>query len=160
MPHWVIYHTPDTFTDPADRRAFVSSITSAYVAAGLPAFFVVVNFLPQAAADFWVGGVPVAADANSPSGSSSPRPYVRITIAHIAIHAEDAGASHARIAGWLDRIIDPHCAGRGWGYEYHAVETPRALWKIDGLIPPPHGSEEEKRWAEEGRAVEYPGAKL
>jgi Putative oxalocrotonate tautomerase enzyme len=34
-------------------------------------------------------------------------------------------------------------------------ETPRELWMIDGFAPPPAGSDAEKLWAKENRAIPY-----
>lgn len=51
--------------------------------------------------------------------------------------------------------MKPHLLDKGYDFEYHVDETDRRLWKINGLVPPPFKSEEEKVWVRENRAVEY-----
>ena len=46
---------------------------------------------------------------------------------------------------------------RGVNYEVNVVESPRELWRIDGLTPPPTGSEEEGVWAKEGKTSRWSG---
>ena len=38
-------------------------------------------------------------------------------------------------------------------WEYFVNESPRDLWKINGMVPPLPGSEMEKKWAELNRPV-------
>jgi len=45
--------------------------------------------------------------------------------------------------------LQTHCR------EFRADETPRDLWMINGLIPPPHGSDAEQLWASENLAILY-----
>ena len=52
-------------------------------------------------------------------------------------------------------MIEPFAAAKGLGWEFHVDETPRDLWMIDGLVPPPTGSDAEKAWVEEDRAIPY-----
>jgi hypothetical protein len=59
----------------------------------------------------------------------------------------------------IDQTLKPHIEDKGYDWEYHVSETERRLWKVNGLIPPAHSSDEEKLWVEENRAVEYPGPK-
>lgn len=41
----------------------------------------------------------------------------------------------------------------GYDWEYHIEETNRDLWKIQGLVPPLPGSDEEKIWAGQNKAT-------
>jgi hypothetical protein len=53
-------------------------------------------------------------------------------------------------------MLRPHLEGRpGVHWEFHADETSEELWMINGLVPPPGGSAEEKAWAEENAASPY-----
>jgi hypothetical protein len=56
MPHWLIYHPSSTFQSEDDRRAIIQDITKIYTSVGLPAIFVVVNFIKLEPNDSWVGG--------------------------------------------------------------------------------------------------------
>jgi phenylpyruvate tautomerase PptA (4-oxalocrotonate tautomerase family) len=71
MPLWRIYSHSDTFTD--EQKAGLSqAITKLYTdGAGLPAFYVVVAFVPVINNTFFIGG-------------QAKQNFVRITIEHIA----------------------------------------------------------------------------
>lgn len=54
------------------------------------------------------------------------------------------------------QLLAPHIAAReDLDWEYHVVETPRDLWKIQGIVPPPSRSAEEKLWARENKAIPW-----
>jgi len=40
-------------------------------------------------------------------------------------------------------------------WEHHIYETPRDLWRIQGLDPPPQFSDAEKLWIEKNKPVSY-----
>ncbi|TMR88785.1 4-oxalocrotonate tautomerase [Nonomuraea basaltis] len=92
-------------------------------------------------ASFLVGGVP-------------SDDTVRVVIEHIARHAEDSGLRE-RMSEALGRLLAAHTGDRGLHCEFHIDETPRDLWMIDGLCPPPTGSEAEQLWAQDNRPVPY-----
>ncbi|KAJ5776166.1 uncharacterized protein N7511_001177 [Penicillium nucicola] len=147
MPLWQIFHPTGTYEDPASKLAFSEDITKMYTAVGLPAFYVVVQFIPLPKSDVLVGGK-VMAD----------KPFVRVVITQIAIRLPNEDASYNRVTATIDKILGPHVAEKGYDWEYHVDETERRLWKINGMIPPPWKSEEEKLWVEENKAVPYEGA--
>jgi hypothetical protein len=55
----------------------------------------------------------------------------------------------------VDEAIAPFVRDRGYDWEFHIDETPADLWSIQGELPPPFGSEAEKRWAEENKPSPY-----
>jgi phenylpyruvate tautomerase PptA (4-oxalocrotonate tautomerase family) len=141
MPLWTIHHTPGIFSD-EDKRKLAARITDHYERIGLPRFYVVTIFNETRPADFYVGGEP------TPVG-------VRIVIDHIARKGTDK-QSREQITRWLQRILQPDMekhAGLHW--EFHADETSEDLWMINGLVPPPGGSEVEKAWATANVASPY-----
>ncbi|KAJ5125578.1 uncharacterized protein N7443_008646 [Penicillium atrosanguineum] len=144
MPLWQIYHPAGTFEDLASKEAFAKDITEFYTQLGLPAFYVVVNFVPVPTGEVFVGG-------KVPTG----RPFIRIVITHIAIHAPNEDAAYRRTTSRIDNVLKPHIADKGYDWEYHVGETERRLWKVNGLIPPPWKSEQEQIWVKENRAVPY-----
>jgi hypothetical protein len=79
---------------------------------------------------------------------------VRIAIDHIARHYADPASKEAARKR-IDAVIQPFAAGKGLRGEFHVDETPRDLWMIDGLLPPPTGSEAGQLWAKENRAIPY-----
>jgi hypothetical protein len=54
-----------------------------------------------------------------------------------------------------DASVDPFVRERGYAWEIHIDETPIELWSIEGMKPPAPGSDWEKRWAQENRAVPF-----
>ncbi|KAL0930529.1 uncharacterized protein CTRU02_214604 [Colletotrichum truncatum] len=143
MPLWVIYHTPETFVDNASRQAFAKDITTMYTGIGLPAFYVIVNFVPMPTGTMWKGG------------ELPDKPFIRISVEHIAVHLENDIEQYHHTTGVMEKIMKPHIADKGYSYEYHVDETERTLWRVDGFIPPAWQSEAEKEWAKLNKAVAY-----
>ncbi|WP_024442118.1 MULTISPECIES: tautomerase family protein [unclassified Mycobacterium] len=141
MPLWTIHHSPGLFSAP-DKRALASRITDHYQKAGLPRFYVVTLFQETAPEDFYVGGEPTGVG-------------VRVVIDHIARHAADS-QNRRRITEWISQILTPTLDQHpGLHWEFHVDETSEELWMINGLVPPPGGSDAEKRWAQENVATAY-----
>jgi hypothetical protein len=40
-------------------------------------------------------------------------------------------------------------------WEIHIAETPRSLWRVQGLDPPPANSDAEKDWVEKNLPVPF-----
>ena len=141
MPLWTIHHTPGLFSD-AEKHELASRIADHYEAIGLPRFYAVTVFQEARPGNFYVGGEPVPVGA-------------RIVIDHIARH--NAGPeARRRTAQWINGMLRPHLEARpGVHWEFHADETSEELWMINGLVPPPGGSAEEKAWAEANAASPY-----
>jgi phenylpyruvate tautomerase PptA (4-oxalocrotonate tautomerase family) len=86
MPLWVFYHPPNTFTDPATKKALAKVLTDGYASVGLPRSYVVVLFQPIEPDSYYIGGVARPSPdvpANKP-GPDSTRPFIRIKIEHFA----------------------------------------------------------------------------
>jgi phenylpyruvate tautomerase PptA (4-oxalocrotonate tautomerase family) len=146
MPLWLIYHPVGTFEDDASQQSLAQDITNFYTTnLGLPQFYVVVNFIKLAPNNVWVGA------------KSHEKPFIRITINHVAVHMPDSDEVHHRTTAAFDELLKPHIAEKGYDWEYHVDETDRRLWKVNGLIPPPHQSDSEKLWAKENRPVPWVG---
>ncbi|GES64831.1 hypothetical protein ATEIFO6365_0009032000 [Aspergillus terreus] len=141
MPLWLIYHTPNTFEDVGSKQALVEDVTKIYTNVGLPPFYVVVNFIRLSSEDVWVGGEP-----------RTERPFVRIMIDHIAVRLENDDSMYKRTSDAINNALKPHLADKGYGWEFHVDETERRLWRINGLIPPPFKSDDERKWANENKA--------
>jgi phenylpyruvate tautomerase PptA (4-oxalocrotonate tautomerase family) len=130
MPLWSIYHPPSTFTTPESKQRLAADITSIYTGtdgAGLPAFYVVVNFISLPATDIFVGGQNPSAD----------KPFIRFVADHIAVHLENNEERMQRLMGLVDAALRPHVKEKGYDWELHIDETPRGLWVINGIAPPP-----------------------
>ncbi|KAK4160640.1 putative oxalocrotonate tautomerase [Cladorrhinum sp. PSN259] len=144
MPLWLIYHpSQSSFTTQESKQSLAEDITSIYTSAGLPAFYVSVNFIPLSNENIFVGG-------KNPENT-----FIRITVDHIAVHFRDNEAREKRVLAAVDKVLKKHVCDKGYEWEYHIDETPRSMWKIGGIEPPPFQSEAERKWFELGRAVEW-----
>ncbi|KPI37247.1 uncharacterized protein AB675_1455 [Cyphellophora attinorum] len=141
MPLWRVFSHPSTFT-PAQREALSTDITSIYTRGGLPAFYVNVIFIDVPETAVYVGGKPRTN-------------FVRFVVEHIARNFQ----STEHMKGFMDRAeakLKPYVADRGnLDWEIHVSETPRPLWRIQGLEPPPANSEAEKEWFMKDRALQW-----
>lgn len=141
MPLWTIYHPPGAYT-PQQKQQFSADITDIYTRHGnLPAFYAVVIFQEIDTDSFFIGG--------KPSQDS-----VRIKIDHIAIHTEDPD-TRVRTRQILARTLAQHTTDRGLHCEFHVDETPRDMWMLDGITPPPHKSTAHQLWVQENRPIPY-----
>ncbi|OAL53557.1 hypothetical protein IQ07DRAFT_502296 [Pyrenochaeta sp. DS3sAY3a] len=146
MPLWLIFHPDGTFEDDASKEAFSKDITNFYnQRVGLPKFYAVVNFIKMPGNTMWVGGEKI----------NKNKPFIRIVIEHIAVTLPNQDEDYKRTANAIDAILKPHVADKGYSWEFHIDETERRLWKVQGLFAPPFGSEEEKIWVKENRAVPW-----
>ncbi|KAJ4314267.1 hypothetical protein N0V94_006536 [Neodidymelliopsis sp. IMI 364377] len=143
MPLWLIFHPDGTFEDDASKEALAVDITKIYTSAGLPAFYVVTNFIKMPGNTMLVGGKRLSKD----------KPFVRVSIEHIAVRLPDEDEVYKSISNRVDEALKPHVADKGYDWEFHIDETERRLWKVNGMFPPAFKSEEEKIWVKENRAV-------
>jgi len=143
MPLWRIFHPPHAFT-PAQKSHLATSITTVYAGIGLPAFYVNVFFISLPPTDIYIGGVP-------------RDNFIRICIEHIArtfpVPEDDVRGRRKGFCDRVDEVLNGFMQEGGWDWEYHVSDTPRDLWKINGLVPPPEGSEGEREWKDGGRPV-------
>ncbi|AJE81842.1 hypothetical protein SLNWT_1466 [Streptomyces albus] len=140
MPLWHFHHPPGAWSA-EDRKKLAGEVTALYTRFGLPPFYVVALFHPVEESSFLVGG--------EPAGNT-----VRVVVEHIARHSDDP-EFRRRTCEAISGILDPYTRERGLSYEFHIDETPRDLWRIDGLAPPPTRSEAERLWFRENRPVPY-----
>jgi hypothetical protein len=143
MPLWLIFHPSDTFTDDVSKEALATDITKIYTSIGLPAFYVVTNFIEMAGNTMLVGGKKITKD----------KPFIRIAIEHIAVNLPNEDEAYKKATNAVDAALKPHVADKGYDWEFHIDETERRLWKINGMFPPEFKSEGERVWREENQAV-------
>ncbi|OCK81922.1 hypothetical protein K432DRAFT_380871 [Lepidopterella palustris CBS 459.81] len=155
MPLWLIYHPPTTFTSPTSKSALADSITKIY-SPHLPAFYVNVLFIPIEPCSFYVGGIARPSSStttnSSQPGADPATPFIRVHISNIARTLPSLEAKK-RFLARVDQALKPYVEDMGYDWEYHVDETDRDLWKIQGLVPPPAGSDEEAMWKRENKAV-------
>lgn len=144
MPLWLIFHPTGTFEDDASKQALTKDITAIYTGVGLPAFYVVINFIKLSPEDVWVGGQ-----------KRTEKPFVRIVAEHIAVRLEDSDEIYKTTCDYIENTLKPHIADKGFDWEFHIDETERRLWRVNGMTPPPHGSDGEKLWVKENRPVAW-----
>lgn len=150
MPLWQIYHPEGTFADLESKRALSADVTNAYTTQlGLPAFYVVVQFISMPADTVWVGG-----------SSKTEKPFIRVVINHVAVSVasiSDDDEMYKKTCQMVDRALKPHIEDKGYDWEYHLDETERKLWKLNGLIPPAWKSEAEQEWVKANKALRWEG---
>jgi phenylpyruvate tautomerase PptA (4-oxalocrotonate tautomerase family) len=135
------FYLPLNLLTTEEKTKLAADLTKIYMAGGLPAFYVNVFFLEIPTESFYVGG------------KQAPT-FVRLVCEHIARTMPDT-KSQQRYLRALDRILTPLFESKGYQWEYHVIESPRELWKIQGLVPPPGGSEAEKMWKRVDQAVPF-----
>ena len=140
MPVWDC-HYPARGLSQQQRQTLANNITRIYTNLGLPPFYVQVRFHEAAPSSFFVGGQDYS------STSSSSHKDAGIQIIHVA-RSFDSEESKTKFLHKVDQVLNPVFEGQGWDWEYWVMEGPRELWKINGIVPPPTGSETEKRWFE------------
>ncbi|KAE8388161.1 hypothetical protein ETB97_004583 [Aspergillus alliaceus] len=147
MPLWLIFHPTGTFEDTASKKALTEDVTKIYTRIGLPAFYVVINFIKLSAGDIWVG-----------AENKTENPFIRIVAEHIAVRLDNEDHAYNSVCNSFEKALKPHIADRGYEWEFHIDETERRLWRVNGLVPPPFGSDAEKIWAKENKPVRWEGA--
>jgi phenylpyruvate tautomerase PptA (4-oxalocrotonate tautomerase family) len=145
MPLLRFYQSPNLLT-PDEKKRLSRDLTAIYVASGLPAFYVNVIFLDVPPDSLFVGG-------------EETHNFVRICIEHIALKFPNADLQQ-RYMKRLDDIIVPIFEPKGLNWEYHIDETPRELWKLQSIVPPPHLSEAHHKWVKENKATPWEKAEL
>jgi phenylpyruvate tautomerase PptA (4-oxalocrotonate tautomerase family) len=139
MPLWTIYYPPGAFTK-EEKQALTTDITKIYTDFGLPRFYVGVVYVPTTEEDFFMDDTP-------------QKNFVRIKIDQIA-----RSLPNDKRAWWVEKCdahLKKHIADKGFGFEWHIDETPRDLWSIQGIPPPPPNSDAEKRWVSENKPTPY-----
>ncbi|KAL7941786.1 putative oxalocrotonate tautomerase [Trichoderma barbatum] len=145
MPHWLVYHPPNAYTDDESKDALVKTITAFYVGVGMPAFYVVVNFIQVPYSDFYVGGVRRGPD---------DKPFIRFTINHVAHNFPDDDKVRRDAGDEFNRLLTPLLKGK-YDWEFHISETDRRLWKTNEFTPPERDTDGERLWVKENRPMAY-----
>ena len=146
MPLWDINYTAGGLSA-QQRQSLADAITKIYTTLGLPPFYVQVRFRESAPTSLFVGGQ----DYSSTTGTNSQK-HLSVQIVHVA-RSFDSETAKQRFLTKVDRVLNPLLDGKGWNWEYWVMEGPRELWKINGLVPPPTGSEMEKKWYKANRPL-------
>jgi phenylpyruvate tautomerase PptA (4-oxalocrotonate tautomerase family) len=144
MPLYNIYHPVGAYTT-KDKAEFAKSIVDAYNNV-IPRFYVGIIFQEIPKDDFYMGAV--AKDK-----------FVRIRCDHFARHQTGAEANSDFGADkWMAKIekaIAPFVRDRGFDWEIHYGQTPRELWRVQGMKPPAAQSTAEDLWIKQNRAVPF-----
>src|SRR3546814_3312786 len=82
--------------------------------------------------------------------SDLPR-FIRIWVDHIA-RTFQSDEMRVNFFTYVNKLLAPFIADRGFDWELHVDETPSDLWTIQGYFPPREGTEDEKRWMSENKA--------
>lgn len=132
MPRWLFQHTKDAFTL-EDKEKLARGMSSIYTTFGLPAFFAHVQFVELGSDDFWSGGV------------QPDHPSTTISIYHAAANIRNPPEGQAFLKA-LDDVVRPVLKPKGIRWESNVYETPRDLWRLQGMAVPDFDSEMLGRW--------------
>ncbi|KAI1695877.1 putative oxalocrotonate tautomerase enzyme domain-containing protein [Ditylenchus destructor] len=135
------FYVPEGLYTEEDKKKLAQRITDHYVAVGLPAFYVVVLFIPVKKDSYYVGGK--ASDK-----------FVRVAIQHGARQFESHEVAKKFIDMYEERLV-PFIKDRGLDWEIAIENVDRNLWRLNGLIPPLSNSEAVKEWIRLNKAVPY-----
>lgn len=102
MPLWEIFHSVAAFAEPHAKAWLAGNITELYVAVGLPAFYVNVFFHELSGKNLFLGGIPAATSDNS--SLTLERPFVRLSIQHIAVHNLGRDEAVKSLVARLDKV--------------------------------------------------------
>ena len=138
MPLWRIYHPEDFFSED-EQSQIANSITELYTGF-LPAFYVDILFIPLAHTNIYVGGKP----RNN---------FVRFAGEHTARKYDGDKARMIAMMKRFNAVVTPFMKAKDADWEAHIAETPFELWTINGMQPPPPGSEQEVSWKAHERPV-------
>lgn len=133
MPKWVFHHTTGVLT-PEEKQRIAQHMTKIYTSVGLPAFYCHVHFFELA-------------PENISAGGESPSALTTLSIYHIARALDSQGIQNF-LFKVVDDILRPIFKPKGVGWELGIYEASRDLWRVNGLIAPPMGSELERKWFE------------
>jgi phenylpyruvate tautomerase PptA (4-oxalocrotonate tautomerase family) len=130
MPLWVFNHTRGAFST-EEKAALAKDITRIYTRVSLPAFYVNVQFFEMDASNIYVAG-------------ESAKAFTTVSIYHVA-RSFQTETDKLKFLKKTDEVLTV-LKTKGMSWEYFIQEAPRELWKVNGIIPPPTGSAEEKEW--------------
>ncbi|MFE7721380.1 tautomerase family protein [Nocardia rhizosphaerihabitans] len=162
MPLWQLFVPENAYT-PEDRSDLAERITNIYSSPeakenfgfSFPRFYTSVVFHEIKADAFFVGGEP-------------RDKFVQIEVVHIAggaegddrpVNDQTAETMGLSVDDLMERYFNmvfpalkPYIEDRGYECEFHVENAPAVTWRIDGMIPPPPGSEDERRWVKDNKA--------
>jgi phenylpyruvate tautomerase PptA (4-oxalocrotonate tautomerase family) len=143
MPYWEFFTPKDALTA-EDKKNLSTDLAQMYLDnVDIPLFYTIVRFEEQPEDTLFQGGEPTTN-------------FIRIVVDHIARHLTDTDPDFTLFAmATFENTIAPYIRDRGFDWEIHIDETPLAQWRVQGLIPPPGGSDVEKLWVKENRAIPY-----
>ena len=138
MPQWD-FHLSSALLSNDEMESLSKTITRIYTRVGLPPFYVQVRFIEDKPSNVFIGG------------EKHPK-FVALTISHLA-RTFETDEQKKRFLDKVDQALNPIFQTKGLDWEYYVQESPRDLWKINGLVPPPSGSAMEKKWVQFNKPV-------
>ncbi|KAI9004940.1 putative oxalocrotonate tautomerase enzyme-domain-containing protein [Hyaloraphidium curvatum] len=144
-------YAPATLFSPEEKRAIAKSLTAMYTSVGLPAFYVIVLFIPVEADSFFIGN-----ESHDERASRTGKPFVRIVSQHLA-RANRSEKDRQRSITALESRFKPFIADKGYEWELHIEEPTADLWRESGISPPAPRTPAEKLWVEKNEPSPYEG---
>ena len=108
MPLHRIYHPPSAFSA-ADKAGLAEAITNLYTSVGLPAFYVVVLYIPIENDSFYVGG-------------KTTDKFIRVVSQHLARQIPD-GAPKLAFMEKFEAVLAPFIKAKGFDWEVSDIDV-------------------------------------
>lgn len=146
MPHWLVYHPPSAYQDQESKDTLAKAITAFYTGVGMPAFYVVVQYIEVPFTSTYVG---------AETRGANDKPFIRLVATHIAHNYPNDDAVLRAAGETFNKLLTAQIKPLGYDWEFHIAETDRRLWKINEFTPPERRTEGEELWVKENKAVPY-----
>ena len=140
MPVWNFSTAPAVFSR-EEKEQLASNITDIYLKVGLPEFYVNIHFTELPLDSFYVG-------------KKSSKTTAFLSIIHGARTFQNK-QQQDNFMERVDNILRPVLEPKGVNRELVVQETSLELWRMNGLVPPPPGSEQEKEWVRYNKPVKF-----
>lgn len=141
MPLWQIFHPKNSLTQ-EDRQGIANAITEAnHAFVHIPRFYVNVFFHEMPEGAMFVGG-------------KMTTNFIRIVTETIAVAMPTAEMRAEAMRG-TEEFLAPFIKDKGYDWELHFDETPRDLWRVQGLIAPDQGTDAADLWYRDNKPVPW-----
>ncbi|KAJ3872219.1 putative oxalocrotonate tautomerase [Lentinula edodes] len=140
MPFHRFYCSANLYSK-EEKQAIARSITELYARVPIPRFYVVVNFIEVGQDDCYVGGEPNTK-------------FLRICVQHLARNLQTVEEKRNFMERY-EKTLEPYTKDKGIDWEVQISNEDPLFWNLNGICPPPFGSESYQMWVKVNKPVEW-----
>ncbi|GAW06802.1 4-oxalocrotonate tautomerase [Lentinula edodes] len=140
MPFHRLYCSVNLYSK-EEKQAIARSITELYARVPIPRFYVVVNFIEVGQDDCYVGGEPNTR-------------FLRISVQHLARNLQTVEEKRNFMERY-EKTLEPYTKDKGIDWEVQISNEDPLYWNLNGICPPPFGSESYQMWVKINKPVEW-----